>query len=554
MGSITNIWSDTANGVNLAYGYDILGRMTNVLDNGNAAAVYGFDAVGNLQSLSYGNGVTNLYQYDSMNRLINQVCKKADGTTLASFGYTLGPTGNRMTLTETVNNNTQRTYNWAYDYLYRLTGETIGNTGTVNYNFDGEGNRTSRTSSVSGINGQTASFTLNDWLASDTHDNNGNTTVSGSSIYQYDALNHLTNVNNGQILISYDGDGNRASKKVGGTTTYYLVDDRNPSGYAQVLEEWTSAGTPALNCVYNYGLALISQRQVSSGTVSYYGYDGHGSTRFLLNTSGSITDTYAYDAYGLQTTSTGTTPNSYLYCGQQWDSDLGLYYNRARYLNPNTGRFWTMDTYEGNNEDPLSLHKYVYGTDDPVNLVDPSGHDGGCAVGVAYLARIVAALAGKTSLTENTESGATVQVDDIFINVRMNLLYTRIDAELPNEMLHYTSWYRTMQGAAMDIIDQRARNNLTYVYTGTEYPELQGTAMSAHELNYMGVGAGFAASGFPLIAANTVMHKYYVKRHKVNPSTNVYTAFKAGFNAYEIYKRSGQNIPDYCLIASAGYY
>ena len=148
------------------------------------------------------------------------------------------------------------------------------------------------------------------------------------------------------------------------------MDDRNPSGYAQVLEEYQITG---LSRVYNYGLDLISQRQVSSGTVSYYGYDGHGSTRFLLNTSGGITDTYAYDAFGTIITNTGTTLNNYLYAGQQFDSDLGLYYNRARYLNTGTGRFFTADSYNGNNEDPLSLHKYLYGADNPVNGIDPSG-------------------------------------------------------------------------------------------------------------------------------------------------------------------------------------
>ncbi len=45
----------------------------------------------------------------------------------------------------------------------------------------------------------------------------------------------------------------------------------------------------------------------------------------------------------------------------------------ARYLNPNTGRFQTMDTYEGNQSAPLSLHKYVYAHTDPVNRIDPSG-------------------------------------------------------------------------------------------------------------------------------------------------------------------------------------
>jgi hypothetical protein len=47
--------------------------------------------------------------------------------------------------------------------------------------------------------------------------------------------------------------------------------------------------------------------------------------------------------------------------------------SQARYLNVNTGRFQTMDTYAGNNEDPLSLHKYLYVEDDPVDKVDPWG-------------------------------------------------------------------------------------------------------------------------------------------------------------------------------------
>ena len=334
-----------------------------------------FDSVGNLQSMRYGNGVTNLYQYDSRNRLTNLVWQSGS-TVLASFGYTLGSTGNRTALVENVNG-TARTYVWNYDYLYRLTSEGVGSMGTVNYGFDVVGNRTNRTSTISALPTSNYSYNANDWLSNDTYDANGNTTVSATTNYQYDVLNHLTNANSGGVIIGYDGDGNRVSKKVGSTTTYYLVDDVNPSGYAQVLEEWTSTGTPALNKVYNYGLALISQRQASSGTVSYFGTDGHGSTRFLANTSGIITDTYTFDAYGLIIGSAGTTPNNYLYFGQQFDSDLSFYYLRARYYKPDSGRFWTMDTYEGDSEDPLSLHRYLYGADNLVNDTDPSGHDYG---------------------------------------------------------------------------------------------------------------------------------------------------------------------------------
>ena len=88
------------------------------------------------------------------------------------------------------------------------------------------------------------------------------------------------------------------------------------------------------------------------------------------------TVTYDYDAFGNLLHSTGATPNNYLFAGEQFDPDLGLYYNRARYLNVSTGRFWTMDSYEGDRESPISLHKYLYVYGDPVNNLDRSGRFG----------------------------------------------------------------------------------------------------------------------------------------------------------------------------------
>jgi RHS repeat-associated protein len=376
-GNLTNLWSSTANGVNLVYSYDPLSRLTNVVANGNAAAGYGFDLAGNLQTMRYGNGVTNLYQYDSLNRLTNAVWK-LNANTLGGFYYQLGLTGNRTNLNESVNS-TSQTYQWQYDNLYRLTNENISAIGSVGYAYDPVGNRTNRTSTVSQLPAASYILNPNDWLTNvDKYDNNGNTTNSAGIFYQYDALNHITNVNNGQILITYDGDGNRVSKTIGGTTTYYLLDDRNPSGYAQVVEEWISINSQlsTLNRVYTYGLSLIGQRTLSpQPSTNYFIYDGHRSTRILTDIGGNIVNAFAYDAYGTLIASNTAPQTAYLYCGQQFDPDLGLYDNRARYLNPNTGRLWTMDTYTGNNEDPLSLHKYLYAGDDPIDNVDPSGND-----------------------------------------------------------------------------------------------------------------------------------------------------------------------------------
>ena len=57
----------------------------------------------------------------------------------------------------------------------------------------------------------------------------------------------------------------------------------------------------------------------------------------------------------------------------------GLYYLRARYLNAANGRFWSADEYEGDNDDPASLHKYMYANGDGVNMLDPSGNMSGVA-------------------------------------------------------------------------------------------------------------------------------------------------------------------------------
>ncbi len=61
------------------------------------------------------------------------------------------------------------------------------------------------------------------------------------------------------------------------------------------------------------------------------------------------------------------------YRGEQYDSDLGLYYLRARYYNPFTGRFMSRDPEDGKPWDPKTLHKYLYAGGDPVNGIDPRG-------------------------------------------------------------------------------------------------------------------------------------------------------------------------------------
>ncbi len=351
---------------------------------------------------------------------------------LAAFNYNysdvthrwqLGLAGQRMGAVETINVSVSMTINrmvgYTYDNLYRLAKENIVSdtgvndsnisapTGGLDYtaqtqggvsypSYDSVGNRQSRlvtlSPAVPGLSTVTASFDAQDHVTTSSYDANGNTTLealpapaispTSGTKDQYDFENRLVQRSDGTttITIVYDGDGNRVSKIVTGPnaeTRYYLVDDQNQTGYAQVLEESIATGdTRSVTRQYTYGHALVSATldpfSQTPQTV-YYGFDGHGNVRYLMNIDGTITDTYTYDAFGVLISKKGSTANSYLYCAERFDFDLGTYYLRARQMNPNTGRFWTMDATSAIPEDPPSLHRYLYCANNPVCYIDPNG-------------------------------------------------------------------------------------------------------------------------------------------------------------------------------------
>ncbi len=368
-GNLLSVHSANPQGASTTYAYDQLNRLTSASEV-TGSTTYSYDAAGNLAGFVYPNGVQTSYTYDALNRLTQMGTIKG-GTPLATYSYTLDAVGNRLSAVEL----SGRTAQYTYDVLYRLTGETIAGAGAQNgsigYTYDKTGNRLATTSSVAPISPGTLSYDANDRVSADGYDSNGNTVSNQAVSNTYDFEDHM--VGHGPVTIVYDGDGNRVAKTVGGVTTHYLVDTNNISGYSQVLEELVSG---VVVRSYSFGLQLIAERQTISGsaTSSFYGFDGRGSVRSLTNTAGTVTDTYDYDAFGNLLGSTGTTPNNFRFAGEQLDPDLGLYYNRARYLDPRRGRFWTMDPNEGGDVTPASLHKYLYAGANPVTRTDPSGY------------------------------------------------------------------------------------------------------------------------------------------------------------------------------------
>ncbi|MFC3700202.1 putative Ig domain-containing protein [Reinekea marina] len=361
--------------------YDGLNRLETVTD-GTGTTVYTYDAVGNLDTVTAANGNVTDYDYTTVNQLWQLTITNASNEILSHYVYDLDATGRREFITE---HHSNRTIDNVYDALYRLTGEHI--TDAVNgdyhasYQYDLVGNRTYET--VDGV--QTAySYNKNDWLTQTGgsvfgYDDNGNTTsetLDGqTTVYTYNAQNQLVSTNNTGTVTQYryNPSGIRSQKidnvnTIDEITTDYIVDENRD--YAQVLME-TENGQ--LTVTYQYGHDLLSQTRTDADETHFFQVDGLGSTRQLTDTTGSITDSYNYEAFGTVLNQTGTTENSYLYTGEQYDTGLDQYYLRARYYDQNIGRFTQMDTWMGSNHDPITLHKYLYANADPVTYTDPTG-------------------------------------------------------------------------------------------------------------------------------------------------------------------------------------
>jgi RHS repeat-associated protein len=353
-GNLASMSSNHAHGVSVSYSYDDLNRLSTVVDArlaGNQTTTYSYDSASNVGKVTYPNGIAAQFTYDLLNRVTGL---SSTSTPAASYTYQRGATGNLTQVVEL----SGRQVSWSYDGIYRLTQENIqddqyGEGGQVTYGLDPVGNRTSASSTVAGLS-PVAGATFgagdpDDLLSGESYDANRNVTFTGGKSFTYDSENHMMTMaaSGTSVGILYDGDGNRVAKTVTAngvpTTTYYLVDDLNPTGYPQVVEELAANGT--VERQYTYGLQRIDENQMLNGawTPSFYGYDGGGNVRNLTNSGGAITDSYEYDAFGNSLTVSGTTPNNYLYRGEQFDPDLGLYYLRARYYNPATGRFMSRD-------------------------------------------------------------------------------------------------------------------------------------------------------------------------------------------------------------------
>ncbi len=221
-----------------------------------------------------------------------------------------------------------------------------------------------------------------------THDTKGNqtglpsnlTTSTSGLTLEWDFENKLyaadvDGTSGADILQKFDALGRRISRDDGTTNTIFV-----PSGQ-QTIADYT-AGTAASSPTYRYVYAsYIDEPVMRAGSTStaklYYHRNQQYSVTALTDTTGTISERYAYDAYGKVSVfdSGGTSlpasayGNRYTYTGREWDGELGLYHYRARMYSPDTGRFVSRD--------PIG---YLDGTNlfqivrsNPILFLDPYG-------------------------------------------------------------------------------------------------------------------------------------------------------------------------------------
>jgi RHS repeat-associated protein len=276
-------------------------------------------------------------------------------------------------------------HNYSYDPTYQLTQATHPASSTENYTYGPVHNRLTSTGHSNWTYNNTNELVSYNSTTFN-YDANGNTIsktdASGTSDYQSDYENRLKRIDNPDGTYSeyhYDPFGNRIKKDVNGLVTWFVYDLMKK--LPDVITEYDNSGSLLSSYTHGPGIdEVISMRR--GGSSYFYLKDGLGSTTSLSDNTEILVNTYEYDAFGNVISKTETVSNPYGYTGRSFDSESGLMYYRARYYDPITGRFITVDPIGFNG----GINSYIYVANNPINLVDPDGE-------VAVVAAIAACMA-----------------------------------------------------------------------------------------------------------------------------------------------------------------
>jgi RHS repeat-associated protein len=364
----------------VSYTYDGGNRLTRVVDFTSGTITPVFDGLDRLTSETTPQGSVT-YTYDNDSRLqtatvagqptvdyyfdnASRLYKVAQGGTTTLIGY---DNANRRS-TLTLPNGIVLTYGYDSDSRVNSMSYQLGSTsvGNLTYQYDADGRTTQVGGSLAGTTFPQAISSaaydvaneLTNWNGTTIgYDSNGNIVNDGVAAYTWNARNQL--ITRASTSFQYDSFGRRTLNAAGNNLLYEGAD----------VGQEISAGTPVANRILG-GTDEFFNRTDSTGTYSPIS-DALGSVLALTNSSGNIITQYGYDPYGNTVGYGGTSANVFQYSGRENDGN-GLYFYRARYYSPATGRFIS--------EDPLGfgggdVNLYAYVGNNPINRIDPFGLD-----------------------------------------------------------------------------------------------------------------------------------------------------------------------------------
>jgi len=353
------------------YTYDANGRETSKTDE-YGKTMYRYDQLGRLKEVS-APGYVNVYGYDANGNRTQQVSTYLN---LQASGYQSGEE-------EEVFYRKEVTY-YTYDRSNRMIKTLVKMYNDINaelmqkttgYLYDDNGNETAQFTTFV----KPHTLGLNQQMNSNVEGKQDTDILIQRRVSHYDGFNRLVRMEDTRggerqkMTYIYNGADQRVKKIVLSNKRAEMITTRFTYDGDYLIHE---ASTSGQEISYVRGLTyLLKNETIESEVRSYYLQDEHGNVTYMVNESGEVVNAYDYDAFGkaIFTLETGAS-NAIRYTSEYQDVESGLYYLRARYYNPEIGRFTSEDSYRASRENPFRLNLYTYCHNDPINFVDPSGH------------------------------------------------------------------------------------------------------------------------------------------------------------------------------------
>ena len=363
-----------ANTDTVSYGYDPASELSSVTDfNGNTSGISN-TADGLPSALSLGSSGDSVDTAYAANDAASSITL-TNGSTIQSFGYSDVPSGVVASETDTPTSSLSPAA-YTYDAQSRVTSMTPGTSSSLTYGEDASSNLTTLSTGASGTYNHASELTssaLSGTTTNYTYDASGNrtgasvggtSTVSGTYNGAEQATSYSNNVAN-MTTATYNGNGLRTSASStptgGSSSTQNFVWDATSSVPRDLMDSTNAylygpSGTP------------IEQVNLSTGAATYLVGDALGSVRGVVSSTGSLSASTSYDAWGNPETTGGLSAQTPFGFAGGYTDPSGLVYLIGRYYDPATGQFL--------NVDPMineTGQAYAYTGDDPVNASDPTG-------------------------------------------------------------------------------------------------------------------------------------------------------------------------------------